>query len=309
MRDKPERNRRDLPEAAARQPREPQALAQSEARFRLTFEQAPVGIIHGDLTGRIRLANRRISELFGYPPGDPSFLDLRLWECTHPDDYWTVERFKKLLAGELEDYTVEKRYFRRDGKIWWASVRCCLARDGQERPQHFIVIVEDISQRKMAETALHKAHEELEAKVADRTAELKAANTALKVMLNHRAEEKKELEAKVNASVAQLVMPFVERLLSCGLSPDQRALAEAVRSGVSEITSPFARQLSSKLVGLTPKELEVARLVKEGKGSSEIAQILAVSENAVAFHRRNIRTKLGLKRKGLNLCSYLMNMS
>ncbi|MBU1277367.1 MAG: PAS domain S-box protein [Proteobacteria bacterium] len=287
----------------------PMDLAQSEARFRLTFEQAPVGIIHGDLAGRIRLANRRISELFGYEPEDPSFLDLRLWECTHPDDYWTVERFKKLLTGEIEDYTVEKRYFRQDGELWWASVRCCLARDGQGQPQHFIVIVEDISQRKMAEEGLKKAHEDLEAKVAERTAELKAANTALKVMLNHRAEEKMELEAKVTASAAQLVMPFVERLLASGLGSDQRALAEAVRAGVSEITSPFARRLSSKLVGLTPKELEVARLVKEGKGSSEIAQVLAISENAVAFHRQNIRAKLGLKNKGINLCSYLRQMS
>ncbi|MCF8040928.1 MAG: PAS domain S-box protein [Desulfarculaceae bacterium] len=283
-------------------------LAQSEARFRLTFEQAPVGIIHGDLAGRIRLANRRISELFGYDPGDPAFLDLRLWKCTHPGDYWTVERFKKLLTGEIDDYTVEKRYFRRDGKLWWANVRCCMARDADGRPCHFIVIVEDISQRKLAEAALKKAHEELEAKVAERTAELEAANTALKVMLNHRAEEKKELEAKVNASVAQLVTPFVERLLASGLGPNQRVLAEAVRSGVGEISSPFARRLSSKLVGLTPKELEVARLVREGKGSSEIAQVLAISENAVAFHRQNIRAKLGLKKKRLNLCTYLMQM-
>jgi DNA-binding CsgD family transcriptional regulator len=82
-----------------------------------------------------------------------------------------------------------------------------------------------------------------------------------------------------------------------------------VRSGVDEITSPFARQLSSKLVGLTPKELEVARLVKEGRGSSEIAQVLAISENAVAFHRQNIRAKLGLKKKRLNLCTYLRQMA
>lgn len=284
-------------------------LAQSEARFRLTFDQAPVGIIHGDLAGRIRLANRRISELFGYQPGSPEFLKLRLWECTHPEDFWTVERFKKLLTGEIDDYTVEKRYFRRDGGLWWASVRCCLAREAGGKPHHFIVIVEDISQRKSAEAALKKAHEELEAKVADRTAELEAANTALKVMLNHRAEEKKELEAKVGASVAQLVTPFVERLLARGLSPDQRVLAEAVRSGVNEITSSFARRLSSQLVGLTPKEMEVARLVREGKGSSEISRILTISENAVAFHRQNIRSKLGLKKKRLNLCTYLRQMS
>jgi DNA-binding CsgD family transcriptional regulator len=104
-------------------------------------------------------------------------------------------------------------------------------------------------------------------------------------------------------------MPFLERLLTSGLTPNQRALAEAVRSGVTEITSPLAHRLSSRLVGLTPKELEVARLVKDGKNSSEIAQLLSISHNAVAFHRQNIRAKLGLKRKKVNLCSYLMQMS
>jgi len=278
------------------------ALAESEARFRATFEQAPVGIVHGDLTGRIRRANRRIRELFGYPPGDPGFLKLRLWECTHPGDLWTVDRFKKLLTGELSDYTVEKRYLRRDGVMWWASVRCSMARDDAGQPKYFIVIVEDITRAK-------KAEEELEAKVAQRTAELEAANTALKVMLGHRAEEKRELEEKVTASAGQLVMPFLERLLASGLGPDQKALAQAVQAGVAEITSPFARRLSSKLVGLTPKELEVARLVKDGKTSSEIAQLLAISENGVAFHRQNIRAKLGLKKNKQNLCSYLMSLS
>ncbi|MCF8034562.1 MAG: PAS domain S-box protein [Desulfarculaceae bacterium] len=278
------------------------ALAESEARFRATFEQAPVGIVHGDLTGRIRRANRRSSELFGYPPGDPAFLKLRLWECTHPDDVWTIERFKKLLAGEISDYIVEKRYFRLDGTMWWASVRCSMVRDDQGQAKYFIVIVEDITRAKAAE-------EHLEGKVAQRTAELEAANNALKVMLNHRAEEKKELEEKVAASVGSLVRPFLERLLASGLGPDQRALAEAVKTGVSEVTSPFARRLSSRLVGLTPKELEVARLVRDGKTSSEIAQMLVISENAVAFHRQNIRAKLGLKKKKLNLCSYLMSLS
>ena len=286
----------------AQPPQAQRALAESENLFRATFEQAPVGIVHGDLTGRIRRANRRIRELFGYPAGDSDFINLRLWDCTHPGDLWTVDRFKKLLSGEISDYTVEKRYLRRDGVMWWARVACSLARDDQGQAKYFIVIVEDITQAKAAEG-------ELEAKVAQRTAELEEANNALKVMLNHRAEEKRELEEKVAASAGQLVLPFLERLLTSGLSPDQRALAEAVRIGVNEITSPFARRLSSKLVGLTPKELEVARLVRDGKSSSEIAQLLAISENAVAFHRQNIRSKLGLKKKKLNLCSYLMSLS
>ena len=82
-------------------------------------------------------------------------------------------------------------------------------------------------------------------------------------------------------------------------------MAEVIKSGVQEITSPFGHNLSSSLVGLTPRELSVAALVKEGKASAQIAQILGMSDNAVAFHRQNIRRKLGLLKKNINLCSYL----
>lgn len=284
-----------------------EALAESEERFRAAFEQAPVGIVQGDLSGALRLTNRRILELFGYD-SEAEFLDLRLWDCTHPADLWTVDQFKDLLAGKIQDYVVEKRYFRKKGGMWWARVSASVVRDDAGRPKYFIVIVEDINDRKLAEEALIKAHEEMEAKVAERTAELAATNTALKVLLDQREIEKKETEQKMLASAKRLILPFLEQLTKSGLNPEQRALADVVRTGVQEITAPFAQNLSSSLVGLTPRELSVAALVKEGKTSAQIAEILGMSENAVAFHRQNIRRKLGILKKNINLCSYLNHL-
>ena len=284
-----------------------EALAESEERFRAAFEQAPVGIVQGDLRGALRLTNRRMRELFGYDD-ESEFLDLRLWDCTHPADLWTVDRFKDLLAGKIKDYVVEKRYLRKNGKMWWARVSASIVRDDSGRPKYFIVIVEDINDRKLAEEALIKAHEEMEAKVAERTAELAATNTALKVLLDQREQEKKDTEQKMLASAKRLILPFLEQLAGSGLNPEQRALADVVRTGVHEITAPFAHNLSSSLVGLTPRELSVAALVKEGKTSAQIAEILGMSENAVAFHRQNIRRKLGILKKNINLCSYLHHL-
>ncbi len=281
-----------------------EALIESEERFRAAFEQAPMGIVQGDLRGALRLSNRRIRELFGIHE-EAEFLNLRLWDCTHPADLWTVDQFKDLLAGKIQDYVVEKRYLRKDGSLWWARVSASMVRDDSGRPKYFIVIVEDINDRKQAEEALLKAHEEMEAKVAERTAELGAANTALKVLLDQREYEKKETEQKILASAKRLILPFLDQLLSSGLNPEQRALAEVIKSGVQEVTSPFGHNLSSSLVGLTPRELSVAALVKEGKASAQISGILGMSENAVAFHRQNIRRKLGLLKKNINLCSYL----
>jgi PAS domain S-box-containing protein len=275
--------------------------------LRAAFEQAPVGIVQGDLRGQQRLANRRIREMFGYHQ-DPEFMALRLWDCTHPEDLWTVDRFKRLLAGEIEDYTLEKRYLRRGGEVWWARVNASLVRDDQDRPRYFMVILEDVTARRRAEEELRHSQSRLEARVAERTAELQEANTALKVLLDQRAQEKAELEDKIMANARRLVMPFLERLQASGLNAKQKGLAEAAGAGLAEITSGFARRLTGPLVGLTPKELEVARLVKEGRSSSDIAEMLALSEHAVAFHRHNIRAKLGLTRRRVNLCSYLQQL-
>jgi PAS domain S-box-containing protein len=277
-------------------------------RFRAAFEQAPVGIVQGDLRGKQRLANRRAREMFGYQE-ESEFVALRLWDCTHPEDLWTVDRFKRLLAGEIEDYTLEKRYLRRGGEVWWARVNASLVRDGQGRAHYFMVILEDITARRHAEEELRRSQGRLEARVAERTAELKEANTALKVLLDRRAQEKAELEDKVAANAQQLVVPFLDRLRASGLNAQQKALAEAAAAGLAEITSGFARRLTGPLVGLTPKELEVARLVKEGRSSTEIGDMLSLSEHAVAFHRHNIRSKLGLTRRRVNLCSYLQQLS
>jgi len=283
------------------------ALTESEARFRATFEQAPVGIVHGDLRGAVRLANRRVRELFGYEESE--FLGLRLWQCTHPDDLWTVERFKKLLSGEINDYTLEKRYLRRDGHVWWARVNVSMARDDEGRPKYFIVIVEDISQRKQAEEHLERARQELEAKVVERTAELEEANTALKVLLDRREAEQRQIGQRVVASARQLVLPFLERLAKSGLSGRQRVLAEAVRSGLEEITASAGGGVEARLERLTPRELEVAHLVADGRSTSQIADALGLSDNAVGFHRRNIRGKLGLTNRKINLHSHLKSLA
>jgi DNA-binding CsgD family transcriptional regulator len=77
---------------------------------------------------------------------------------------------------------------------------------------------------------------------------------------------------------------------------------------VKEIVSPFLRKLASTSFGLTPKEIQVAGLIKQGKTSKEIAELFNVSTRAVQFHRHNIRAKLGLKNKQANLGAYLLSL-
>jgi DNA-binding CsgD family transcriptional regulator len=78
-----------------------------------------------------------------------------------------------------------------------------------------------------------------------------------------------------------------------------------IKSNINDLISPLASNLSSKYFSLTPSEIQIADLIKHGKTSKEIALMLNVSPKAVSFHRGNLRKKLGLLNKKINLRTYL----
>jgi DNA-binding CsgD family transcriptional regulator len=138
--------------------------------------------------------------------------------------------------------------------------------------------------------------------------ELEELNSALRVLLRKRDEDQTELEEKVLSNVKELVLPYVERLKTSELDPKQMAYLSIVESNLDDIVSPFARKLSSKYLALTPMEISVANLIREGKVTKDIAELLNMSARTVEFHRQNIRKKIGIKHKKANLRSHLMSI-
>lgn len=165
--------------------------------------------------------------------------------------------------------------------------------------------IRDITVRKRAEEALKKREKDLKTKSNN----LEELNTALKVLLRQREQDKDEIEAKVLANFKQLAMPYIERLKKSRLDAKEADYVNILESNLINIISPFSNKLSSKYLNLTPKEIQVANLIKEGKTSKEIAELLNVSPGTVEFHRENIRVKLKLKNKKDNLRSYLLTFS
>jgi len=141
-----------------------------------------------------------------------------------------------------------------------------------------------------------------------KTTTLEETNTALKVLLKRRDEDKTEYEEKVLLNVKELVVPYLEKLNKSGLDETQKAYAGILESNLNDIISPFSQRLSSKFLNFTPTEIQVANLLKQGKTNKEIGEVLNSSPRTVAFHRENIRKKLGLKNKKTNLKSYLLSL-
>jgi len=129
-----------------------------EERFRETFDHASVGIMHSSLDRRVLMVNRKFCDMVGYSAQELQQGSVR--RIHHPEDSDADQHLeKRLVAGEIDSFSFEKRYVRKDGSIFWAHRTVSLARDEPGRPKYFIRVIEDISARKQAEEELlHMAH-------------------------------------------------------------------------------------------------------------------------------------------------------
>ena len=159
----------------------------------------------------------------------------------------------------------------------------------------------DITEQKKAGDILRKRERELKIK----TRNLEEANVALKVLLKHKDEHKAELEESVLDNVRKLVLPYVEQLKRTNPDVKQTAYLEIIESNLNQIIAPSSQHLSSVYFNLTPREIQVANLIKDGKTNKDMAELLNLSLRAIEFYRENIRKKLGLTHKKLNLKSHL----
>jgi PAS domain S-box-containing protein len=178
----------------------------------------------------------------------------------------------------------------------------------QERTAELIMknrqLEEEVGERKIYEQRLKTKGRKLELK----SEQLTQLNATLKILLKQRDVDKREVEEKIILNVKELIIPYLETLKTRKL--DQQSLSDLkiIESNLNNIISPFTHNLSSKFIGLTHKEIQVANMLREGKGTKEIAKIMSVSISAIKLHRYHIRNKLGLIDQKVNLRSYLSSL-
>ena len=276
------------------------ALSESEARYKsqyqsnpipaytwqrieddfqlIDFNEAAVTITKGGVTN---LKGIRASEYYK----DSKQILRDLSKCFNKKTVIRREIFHRLRStGEAKHFTVIYAYVPND---------------------LVLVRTEDISKRKLAEKALKNREKELEKK----TFELEEINAALSVLLKKMKQEQNETEEKVLCNVKELVEPYLFKLKNTSLDSEQVIYLDIIESHVKDIISPFLRRLTSAYLELTPREIEIASLVKEGKTTKDIAELLLLTPRAIDFHRNNLRNKLGLKNKKTNLRAYLLSLA
>ena len=213
-----------------------------------------------------------------------------------------AQGIRAVIRGDLEEFLFDYPCHSEDGPHWYYMRTIRMAGPG---PIRVVVSHEEITALKLTEEALKKSQEEL----FDQKQSLEETNIALKVLLKQREQDKLELEKKVLTNVKDLVLPYVEKLKNSRLKPKDKTLVEIVETHLNDVISPLLQSFANAKILLTPQEMQVAGLVKDGKTSKEIADILNISETTVNFHRKNLRVKFGLTNQRTNLRSYLLSIS
>jgi len=275
-----------------------ESLGESEEKYRSLFEDSRDAVYITTREGELVEVNQSFLDLFFITKDE--IPDLNVQQLyVNPDDR---QSFQKQIEkkGSVKNFPV--KLCKKDGTemdclftstMWQAS-------DGSTLGYHGIV--RDITQRKKTERALREREEELKIKAAN----LKEVITALRVLLKRRDEDKTELEEKVLSNVKDLVVPFLEKVKKTPLDPKQFAYIDILESNLNDITSPFLRTLSTKYINLTPTQIRIAHLIKEGKTTKEIGEMMTVSPRTIETHRKNIRKKLGIGKNKGNLRSHLL---
>jgi DNA-binding CsgD family transcriptional regulator len=209
---------------------------------------------------------------------------------------------RAVMDGTLSEFRMDYPCHSPTEKRWFFMRVTRFAGAG---PPRIVIVHENITPLKEIQEKLGRREEELLA-YAKR---LEETNIALKTILDLRESEKKELQEAMVSAVRQLLVPALERLKTARLDEGHKKELEVLEITLRELAASSIRTLAGRQLGLTPMELQVAMLVREGRSSKEIASLLNISTETVAFHRRNLRKKLQIHGKSQNLRERLLALS
>ena len=135
---------------------------------------------------------------------------------------------------------------------------------------------------------------------------LQESNTALHTVLARIEQEKQEIHRDIKMNVDKILMPILHAL-ALQLNLVQRKYVEMLQTNLEEITSPFISQLSLSYHSMTPTEIAICNMIRNGMRTKEIAEMRGISEATVNRHREKIRHKLKITNKDVNLATFLQS--
>ncbi|MDA8140952.1 MAG: PAS domain S-box protein [Desulfobacteraceae bacterium] len=319
-----------------------QELRDLQQRYHTLIENIPDMVFALDEMGTFLTVNKA-SAFNGYTPEE--LVGRPFLEFVHPEDrdYAVGTYLEAVAARQNRSQTIQFRIITKLGEVRWLEVNCSMqfSTDGRfivhegvsrdvteivQRQQELIKEQAILEERVRIRTQeLTKTNTQLQQQIDERLAvekelrqretalelekaNLKEANTALKVLLKRREMDKHALEEQVLYNVKKLVLPYLSKMKKEISDEKQKVYLGILESNLVDITCGFSRRLSFEFYGLSTSEIKVANFIRQGKKTKEIAEVLGLSSRTVEAFRQSIRQKLRLQNKKVNLRTFLMSI-
>jgi diguanylate cyclase len=258
-----------------------QYAMEREKLFRETFEQAAVGIVHTSLHGAILRINQRACSLLGYSPSELRELSFR--HLTHPDDFpGNVNEFRRALAGEIDSYRLEQRLRCKDQRYLWAAVSVTLKRTASRQPDYSIVVIDDLSAQKQAQSDAARARDAAQDKLAQQSVKLKEATEAAELQ-GLRAMETSEALRQAQSSLNDTrgALEDSQRTLR-STQENQRPMQESLRSAQENLhsTQETLQSTQEALHSTQQALLDAQALQREAQAALQSANTKLAAESA-----------------------------
>ena len=268
-------------------------LYESKLEWKSTFNAMSDWVSLMDLDGKIRRSNAASEKIFGV--SHKNLIGKQCCKVVHGSDSPIAGCPLQQMIRTHARESIEIQVPEQDQGL---SIAVDPVFDQNGNLVSAVHVVRDITERKKTEN-----------KLKINTIKLSEANTALKVMLGQRDREKKGLETNFAESINGLILPYVGKIKKTRMNDLQKGYMDILESNLKEIVKPYTHRLSINLMHLSPSETRIINYIKQGYRVKEVASILSVSPRTIEFHRDNIRKKLGIKNRKINLKTYLLNIS
>ena len=259
-----------------------------------------------DIKGRITYVNDTFCEISEYSRGELIGQDHRIINSGfHPEpfflDLWCTISSGKIWKGDVRNRA-------KSGKYYWVQTTIVPFRDVEGKVCQYLAVRTDITEKIFISENLAKTNRrlsELTEKLKAERLALNRKNIVLNELIAHVERERDQVRQDIRRRLETIVGPLLDQVRS-QLQGVQRKYLDLIRKSLDEISEPILKTSRSINERLTPKELQICNMIKNGMSVKEIAKLLNLSPRTVDKHRENIRKKLGLTSRKINLTSHLL---
>jgi PAS domain S-box-containing protein len=273
-----------------------EALEESQQWLRQAEQICHLAQWNRDLDNGLLTWSDELYRILGLEPQKKKYCFREFAELIHPDDRARIIKLANDVRQVRGRFHLDYRIIRPDGQVRIIHGEGEIVRDDAGRPLQSVGFIRDVTEQHLAKSALENANRSLEIK-----------NMAMQEVLTNIESERRKIGERINKNVEEIILPLMHTLKQSATRRQQRAI-EQIDDSLKEIISPFIDKMAHAVNSLTPAELRVCSYIKRGLAVKQIADLEHLSPETISAHRRNIRRKLQIAHRKINLMTYLRDV-